>query len=269
MATNETPDLESIQQALNKSDPQAVNPSNAGGGDPTLDEMQEKLSAITDSVDQFSGPDNELSLSEVQEKLAGTLALDPADTLTESPLNQWLMRYQSSLPLLKQAIEQKIAKLPEPNEGLQAVVSDLRTDQRASASAVLNLLFYVLTVYNPGEDKVRSELLHGLLMALSSRLDDKTIHSEEEARADYDQFDIIMVSREVSLEDSSTFPEAERILRSQQNSTDIGNVPLHKPIGILLYLNPDPQAPISTKEESTLQYMCSETKPFVIALTAN
>lgn len=267
MATNETPDLESIQQALNKSDPQAVNPSNAGGSDPTLGEVQEKFSAITDSIDQFSGPDNELSLPEVQEKLAG--ALDPADTLVELPLNQWLMRYQSSLPLLKQVIEQKIAKLPKPNEGLQAVVSDLRADRRASASAVLNLLFYVLTVYNPGEDKVRSELLHGLLMALSTRLDDKTIHSGEEARADYDQFNITIISREVDLEDSSIFPEIEQqILRSQQNSTDISSAPLHKPTGLLLYLNPDPQAPISTKEESTLQYMCSETKPFVIALTA-
>ena len=74
MATNETPDLESIQQALNKSDPHGINPPNASGSDPTLGEVQEKFSAITDSIDQFSGPDNELSLPEVQEKLAGFFA---------------------------------------------------------------------------------------------------------------------------------------------------------------------------------------------------
>lgn len=269
MATNEISNLESAQQVLDEKDPQGVNPSNAGGVNPTLSEVQGKLSAITDSVDEFSGPDNELSLPEVQEKLAGALAPDPADTLTELPLNQWLMRYQYSLPLLKQVIKQKIAKLPESNEKLQTTASDLRADQRANASTVLNKLFHKLARRGvTNEAVIQSALLRGLLMALEVRLDDKTIHSEEEARIDYDQFNITMVSRKMSLKDSSTFPEAEHVLRSQQNSTDIGSVPLRKPIGLLLYLNPDPQAPISTKEESTLQYMCSETKPFVIALTA-
>ena len=265
MADHDTPNIDKLDKLRHRLD--ADNPDSV---DPPLNRFQHPLSTDdSSSVNPLNAGGENLTSDKAKKKLKGILASDPENTGTELSLNQWLILYQSSLPLLKQAIKQKIAELPEPNEGLQTVVSDLRADRRASASAVLNLLFYVLTVYNPGEDKVRSELLHGLLMALSTRLDDKTIHSGEEARADYDQFDIIMVSREVSLEDSSTFPEAERILRSQQNSTDISSAPLHKPIGILLYLNPDPQAPISTKEGSTLQYMCSETKPFVIALTAN
>ena len=241
MADRDTPNLDKLRHPLNTDDPNSVNPPNAGGKNLTPDEAKKKLKGI--------------------------LASDPENTGTELSLDQWLIRYQSSLPLLKQAIKQKIAKLPEPNEGLQTIVSDLQPDRRASASAVLNLLFYVLTAYNPGEDKVRSELLHGLLMALSTRLDDKTVHPEEEARTDYDQFNITMISREVDLEDSSVFPEiGQQVLRSQQNPTDVSSVPLHKPTGLLLYPNSDPQAPISTKGEPTLQYMCSETKPFVIPL---
>ncbi len=244
MADHDTPNLNKLRHPLDKNDPDSVNPLNAGG--------------------------KSLSLPEVKESLAGKMCESDASSTSESPLSRWIIRYQAFLPLLIQMIEQKVEKLPEPSEELQSEARKLRTDQRASASAVLNWLLYKLAVRNEKDEEIiQSELLHGLLIALEVRLDDKPIHSEEEARVDYDQFTITMVSGEVSLEDSSIPPEIEHMLRSQQNSTDISSVPPHKPIGLFVCLNPDPQAPISTEEESTLQYMCSGTKPLVIALTAN
>lgn len=263
MADHDTPNIDKLDKLRHRLD--ADNPDSV---DPPLNRFQHPLSTDgSNSVNPLNAGGENLTSDKAKKKLKGILASDPENTGTELSLDQWLILYQSSSPLLKQAIEQKIAKLPKPNEGLQAIASNLRANQRASASAVLNLLFYILTVYSPEEDKVQSELLHGLLMALSTRLDDKIIHPGEEARTDYDQFNITMISREVDLEDSSVFPEIEQqILRSQQNPTDVSSVPLHKPIGLLLYLNPDPQARISTKKGPTLQYMCSETKPFVIPL---
>ena len=243
MADHDTPNLNKFRHPLNKNDPDSVNPLNAGG--------------------------KSLSLPEVKESLAGKRR-EPASSELELPLSQWLIRYQAFLSLLIQIIEQKVEQLPEPSDELQSEARKLRTNQRASASTVLNWLLHELTMRNEKDEEIiRSELLHGLLMALKVRLDDKPIRPEEEARADYDQFNITMFSGEVSLEDSSIPPEIECMLRSQQNSTDISNVPPHKPIGLVLSLNPNPQAPISTEEESTPQYICSETKPFVISLTTD
>ena len=255
MADHDTPKidkLDKLRHPLDADNPDSVNSP--------LNRFQHPLSTDgSNSVNPLNAGGESLSLPEVKESLAGKMC-EPASSESELPLGKWIILHQASLSLFIQMIEQKVEQLPDPNEELQSEARKLRTNQRASASTVLNWLLHELTVCNEEEDEeiIQSELLHGLLMALKVRLDDKPIRSKEKARVDYNYVTILVASREASPPSSSKGQQS-------QNSTSMSSSVLHEPIGLFVYLNPYPQNPMST----TPQYICSETKPFVIALTAN
>lgn len=252
MADHDTPNIDKLDKLRHRLD--ADNPDSV---DPPLNRFQRTLSTDDpDSVNPLNAGGESLSLQEVQESLAGKVREPNASSKSELPLSQWIIRHQASLPLLTQMIEQKVEQLPKPSETLQSEAMELRTNQRASASTVLNELLDKLMERNEKDKEIiQSELLHGLLMALGVRLDDKTIRSKEKARVDYNYVTILVASREVSPPSS---PEGQQ----SQNSTSMSSSVLHEPIGLFVYLNPDSQSPTST----ALQYICSETEPFVIPL---
>jgi len=252
MADHDTPNIDKLDKLQHRLD--ADNPDSV---DSPLNRFQHRLDADNpDSVNPLNAGGENLSLQEVQESLKGKVREPNASSKSELPLSRWIILYQASLSLFIQMIEQKVDQLPEPSEELQSEARKLRTDRRASASAVLNWLLYKLAVRNEKDKEIiQSELLHGLLMALGVRLDDKTIRSKEKARVDYNYVTILVASREVSPPSS---PEGQQ----SQNSTSMSSSVLHEPIGLFVYLNPDSQSPTST----ALQYICSETEPFVIPL---